>query len=124
MPSEAAEIQGRCAPAFEPLRRALADIIDTGCEVGAALAVYVGKQAVVDLWAGHKDSARTRPWDAHTIVNLYSMGKAVQARPAGGGTRRTAQVSLDRALSESQDRMPVAFRRRVGHERVARPGIE
>jgi CubicO group peptidase (beta-lactamase class C family) len=47
--------------------------------VGAALAVHVGKQPVVDLWAGHADSARTRPWDEHTIVNLYSVGKAVTA---------------------------------------------
>lgn len=79
MSSEAAEVHGRCEPAFESLRRALADIIDVGCEVGATLAVYVGKQSVVDLWAGHKDAARTRPWDGDTIVNLYSVGKAVTA---------------------------------------------
>jgi CubicO group peptidase (beta-lactamase class C family) len=53
--------------------------MDAGSEVGAALAVHVGKQPVVDLWAGHTDSARTRPWDEHTIVNLYSVGKAVTA---------------------------------------------
>jgi CubicO group peptidase (beta-lactamase class C family) len=79
MGSEAAEVRGRCGSAFESLRRALADIIDTGREVGAALAVYVGKQSVVDLWAGYKDSTRTRPWDKDTIVNLYSVGKAVTA---------------------------------------------
>jgi len=79
MSSEAAEVQGRCEPRFESLRRALADTIETGREVGAAIAVYVGKQPVVDLWAGHTDSARTRPWDEDTIVNLYSVGKAVTA---------------------------------------------
>jgi CubicO group peptidase (beta-lactamase class C family) len=79
MSSGAADVHGRCEPAFESLRRALADIIDTGCEVGAALAVYVGKQAVVDLWAGHKDSAKTRPWEEDTLVNLYSVGKAITA---------------------------------------------
>ena len=79
MGSEAAEVHGRCEPAFESLRRALADTIEGGHEVGAALAVYVGKQPVVDLWAGHTDSARTRPWDEDTIVNLYSVGKAVAA---------------------------------------------
>ena len=79
MGSEAAEVHGRCEPAFESLRRALADTIEGGHEVGAALAVYVGKQSVVDLWAGHTDSARTRPWDGDTIVNLYSVGKAVAA---------------------------------------------
>ena len=79
MSSETVEVHGRCEPAFESLRRALAATIDTGCEVGAALAVYVGKQQVVDLWAGYKDSAKTRPWDEETIVNLYSVGKAVTA---------------------------------------------
>src|SRR5713226_6311727 len=79
MSAEAAEVHGRCEPAFESLRRALADILDAGSEVGAALAVHVGKQSVVDLWIGHKDSARTRPWDEDTIVNLYSVGKAVTA---------------------------------------------
>ena len=79
MGSEAAEVHGRSEPRFESLRRALADIIDSGREVGAALAVYVGKQSVVDLWAGHTDSARTRPWAEDTIVDLYSVGKAVTA---------------------------------------------
>jgi CubicO group peptidase (beta-lactamase class C family) len=83
------EVHGRCEPGFESLRRALADVMATGAEVGAALAVYVGKQPVVDLWAGYQDSARTRPWDEHTIVNLYSVGKAVTAvcalRLAEGG---------------------------------------
>ena len=73
------EVHGRCGPAFESLRRALAEIMDAGSEVGAALAVHVGSQPVVDLWAGHTDSARTQPWDEHTIVNLYSVGKAVTA---------------------------------------------
>ena len=74
-----AEVRGRCAPQFESLRRALADSIDAGREVGAALSVYVGKRSVVDLWAGHRDAARTRPWDENTIVNLYSVGKAITA---------------------------------------------
>src|SRR3970040_1282176 len=79
MSAESPEVRGRCEPAFESLRRALAEAIETGVEVGAPLAVHVGKQPVVDLWAGHADSARTRPWDEHTIVNLYSVGKAVTA---------------------------------------------
>ena len=50
-----------------------------GTEVGAALAVCVDKQPVVDLWAGHADAARTRPWGRDTIVNLFSVGKALTA---------------------------------------------
>src|SRR5258708_3052863 len=50
-----------------------------GGEVGAALAVSIEGEAIVDLWAGHADAARTRAWDRDTIVNLYSIGKAVTA---------------------------------------------
>jgi CubicO group peptidase (beta-lactamase class C family) len=73
------EVHGHCAPGFESLREALSDILAAGAEVGAALAVYVDTHAVVDLWGGHADAAKTRPWTADTIVNLYSIGKAVSA---------------------------------------------
>lgn len=79
MPSEPPDVHGHCAPGFEPLRGALAEILAAGSEVGAALAVYVDTHAVVDLWGGHEDAAKTRPWRADTIVNLYSIGKAVAA---------------------------------------------
>ena len=55
------EIHGHCAPGFEPVREALSEIFAAGSEVGAALAVYVDKHAVVDLWGGHADAAKTRP---------------------------------------------------------------
>jgi CubicO group peptidase (beta-lactamase class C family) len=41
--------------------------------------VYVDGRAVVDLWGGHADAERTRPWRRNTIVNLYSVGKAIGA---------------------------------------------
>jgi CubicO group peptidase (beta-lactamase class C family) len=41
--------------------------------------VCVDKQPVVDLWGGYKDAGRSRLWRADTIVNLYSVGKAVSA---------------------------------------------
>ena len=50
-----------------------------GTEVGAALSVCVDKQCVVDLWAGHADAARTRPWARDTLVDLFSVGKAISA---------------------------------------------
>jgi CubicO group peptidase (beta-lactamase class C family) len=68
-----------CARGFELVRDAFSDILAAGSEVGAALAVYVDGDAVVDVWGGYTDAARTRPWDRDTIVNLYSVGKAVTA---------------------------------------------
>jgi CubicO group peptidase (beta-lactamase class C family) len=66
-------------PAFASVRDALASSITSNLEVGAHLTVYADKQCVVDLWAGHADAARTRPWQDHTLVNLFSVGKAISA---------------------------------------------
>jgi len=74
-----AHVHGHCEPGFTRVRDALAEILASGAEVGAALAVHVDGRAVVDLWAGWADAARTRPWERDTIVNLYSIGKAVSA---------------------------------------------
>jgi CubicO group peptidase (beta-lactamase class C family) len=62
-----------CDPAFQGVRDALAEVLASGFEVGAALAVYVDGRRVVDLWGGYADAARTRPWQRDTIVNLYSV---------------------------------------------------
>ena len=76
---DAQAVHGRCEPRFEGLRSALGEVLASGTEVGAALAVCVNKQPVVDLWGGHADAARTRPWTRDTIVNLFSVGKAITA---------------------------------------------
>jgi CubicO group peptidase (beta-lactamase class C family) len=70
-------VNGPCGPAFQGVRDALAEVLASGFEVGAALAVYVDGRDVVDLWGGYADAARTRPWQRDTIVNLYSVGKAI-----------------------------------------------
>ncbi len=36
-------------------------------------------KSVVDIWAGHADKAKTRPWTRDTIVNVYSATKGVAA---------------------------------------------
>jgi CubicO group peptidase (beta-lactamase class C family) len=76
---DGAIVHGHCEPAFGRLRDALCQVLASGAEVGVALAVHVDRHAVVDLWGGHTDGARTRPWERDTLVNLYSVGKAVTA---------------------------------------------
>src|SRR5256885_16967055 len=77
--ADAETVHGHCAPRFERLRDALADAIATGAEVGAALAVHVDGNAVIDLWGGHADGERKRTWESDTLDNLYYVGKAVTA---------------------------------------------
>jgi CubicO group peptidase (beta-lactamase class C family) len=79
MADSPAIVDGHCDQSIEPVRDALAEALVSGFEVGAALAVCVDGRAVVDLWGGYADAARTRRWQRDTIVNLYSVGKAISA---------------------------------------------
>src|SRR5438093_1967009 len=73
------EIRGSCDERFAGVRSALArNFCDHG-EVGAAVAITIEGRLVVDLWAGWADEARTRPWQRDTLVNVFSVGKAMAA---------------------------------------------
>jgi CubicO group peptidase (beta-lactamase class C family) len=61
------------------VRDAFAEGFRSRNEVGAALAVTVDGVPVVDVWGGHADQTRTRPWERDTIVNVYSTTKGVVA---------------------------------------------
>ncbi len=73
------EIFGTCAPRFAAVRDAFAANFAAGREVGASFAATLAGESVVDLWAGHADAARTRPWQRDTIVNVFSTTKAITA---------------------------------------------
>jgi len=66
-------------PRFERVREAFEQNFAGQDEVGAAVAVTLGGRPVVDIWGGYQDAARTVPWARDTIVNVWSVGKAVTA---------------------------------------------
>src|SRR5262245_6745282 len=72
-------IDGQCDPRFAAVRGTFAAAFDAGREVGASFAATVDGRTVVDLWGGHADAARTRPWQRDTIVNVFSTTKAMTA---------------------------------------------
>jgi CubicO group peptidase (beta-lactamase class C family) len=75
----AVELHGTCDTAFQRVKDAfVADFRDFD-EVGASLAVVVDGRPAVDLWGGHADAARTRPWEQDTIVNVWSTTKGLTA---------------------------------------------
>ncbi len=73
------EVQGHCDARFAAVRDAFANNFREGREVGASFAATVDGEFVVDIWAGHADAARTRPWERDTIVNVYSTTKVMPA---------------------------------------------
>jgi CubicO group peptidase (beta-lactamase class C family) len=70
-------IDGTCDPAYASVRDAFAASFAERGEVGAAVTVLVEGRTVVELHGGWADAARTRPWAPDTIVNFYSVGKAL-----------------------------------------------
>ncbi len=76
------EISGTVAPGFERAREAFAaNFAREGAyrEAGASFAAFHKGQPVVHLWGGYRDAARTIPWAADTLVNVWSSTKGVTA---------------------------------------------
>ena len=71
-------IHGTCDPKFEQVQAAFAGNFDQGHEQGASLAITVGGELVVDIWAGDSDPHGT-PWTRDTITNVWSTTKTMAA---------------------------------------------
>ena len=75
----AVKIEGTCDPKFNRVKDTFAENFEKRGEVGAAAAVMLDGKSVVDIWAGHADKEKTRPWTRDTLVNVYSTTKGVTA---------------------------------------------
>ena len=88
------QIHGHCDARFGAVREAFAEGFRSRNEIGSAVAVTLDGKSVVDLWAGHADLSRTRPWARDTIVNIYSCTKGMTALCAHQLVER-GQLDLD-----------------------------
>ncbi|MGJ6960968.1 serine hydrolase domain-containing protein [Streptosporangium sp. G11] len=106
------DTHGHCDPRFSRVREVFDAHFADGLELGAAFAVFLDGEPVVDLWGGIADRRDGRAWERDTPVLAYSCTKAV--------TATAAQVLAERGLLDVA--APVAdvwpeFARR-GKERV------
>ncbi|HWS44786.1 MAG TPA: serine hydrolase domain-containing protein [Acidimicrobiia bacterium] len=70
-------VSGVCRDDLLPVQQAFrANFTERG-EVGGAVCVIIDGEVVIDLVGGWSDAARTQPWTADTLVNIYSAGKGV-----------------------------------------------
>jgi CubicO group peptidase (beta-lactamase class C family) len=95
----AVSVAGRCEPRFEAVRAAFAATFDEPTALGACVAAVVHGELVVDLWGGHADVSRRRPWAPDTIVNLASAGKGAVAACAHVLVD-SGELDLDRPVAE------------------------
>ncbi|MEM7342224.1 MAG: serine hydrolase domain-containing protein [Actinomycetota bacterium] len=76
------ELSGTTDDRFQPL----VDIVDAqlanGYDLGSSLAVAVNGELVCDVWGGWADEAKTTPWEADTITNVWSTTKTMTALSA------------------------------------------
>lgn len=90
MAEQEAQVHGHCDPQFGAVRTAFEANFRERGELGAAVAVRVGGETVVDLWGGWADAAHSRPWERDTLVNVWSTSK--------GPTALCAHILADRGL--------------------------
>ena len=85
------------------------------------MCIAVGGSVVVDLWGGWRDGDRHRPWEQDTLVNVFSVGKAVAAlcvaRLVGQGA-----LSFDDPVARvwpefgEQDKARITVRQLLSHQ--------
>jgi CubicO group peptidase (beta-lactamase class C family) len=72
-------IDGVCDPRFARVRDAFAANFEQHDELGASVAISIDGREVVNLWGGFTDESRRAPWQADTLVNVFSVGKGILA---------------------------------------------
>ncbi|MGY4649833.1 serine hydrolase domain-containing protein [Mycobacterium sp. URHB0021] len=70
-------ISGSCAQGFERARAAFEGNFTHGVEIGAAVAVWVEGDLVVNLWGGYADAVARRPWRENTLASVFSGSKGL-----------------------------------------------
>jgi CubicO group peptidase (beta-lactamase class C family) len=119
--AEPAPIGGAVDPRFASVRDAFAENFSTRGEIGASVCVVLDGTVVVDLWGGWRDRASQRPWERDTLVNVFSVGKAVAAlcvaRLVGQGTLAYDDpVALVWPEFAARDKSGITVRQLLSHQ--------
>jgi CubicO group peptidase (beta-lactamase class C family) len=75
--SDNTPVGGTCAPGFQAVRDAFLTNFTDHDEVGAAVAVWVDGDLVVNLWGGYADARRRRRWREDTLASVFSGTKGL-----------------------------------------------
>ena len=70
-------IGGFSEPCFAAVRNAFLENFTSRGEPGAAIALFIHGKPAVDLWGGWKNATKDQFWQRDTIVNFFSVSKAL-----------------------------------------------
>ncbi len=113
-------VHGICDERFDKVRATFEENFAARDEIGAAVCVYRDGKAAVDLWGGHLEPERARPWRADTIVNMASVTKGMTALAAHILIDR-GQLDLDRPVADywpefaAAGKAETTVRQTIGH---------
>lgn len=77
-----AKVNGICDSRFTAVKNLLQANIDADEELGASLVVNIKGENVIDIWGGHADPAKSKPWEENTVTNVWSSSKTVASLAA------------------------------------------
>src|SRR5262245_62800750 len=72
-------IEGFAAPEFQDVRCEFERNFAERGEQGAAFAVYLRGEKVVDLWGGQRCTSTNLPWTNNTLALVFSVSKGMAA---------------------------------------------
>ncbi len=90
-------IEGFCDPKFDAVKAAFESNFKSHGEIGASVSIFDGANCLVDLWGGHLDTERTKPWQKDSLVNVWSTTKGV--------TAVCYAMAVDRGVLRYEDRV-------------------
>lgn len=70
-------VEGFCNPEFAELEKIFSKAIQSGFDDGAGFSLEVEGKEVLNLWGGYSDSSRQKIWKQDTLVNVFSVTKAM-----------------------------------------------
>ena len=72
-------VSGHCDEKFDEARELFSQSIESGYELGAAIAIEIEGEKVLDLWGGVDSALEGTKWQKDTIVNVFSTTKGMAA---------------------------------------------
>ena len=70
-------VEGFCDPEFSKLEEIFVKSVESGFDDGAGFALEVEGKEVLNLWGGYTDKEHKTVWQENTLVNVFSVTKAM-----------------------------------------------